>query len=242
MIKKISIISLGWLGKALYNKLMSGPFEVNGSYIQDPKKEFNSFQYDFNKKVTPKEIDDADIIFLNLPPSKISSKDHFHWFINKHLEKRIIFISSTSVYGDQGEVDESTELIPSASNGKYLKDLEDIIRANHQNFCIIRPGGLYGNERHPGKFLAGKENLSGASDWLNLTGQDDLIAIIIKILTNSSVSLINAINSHHPTKKEFYTQYALKNGLETPKYKDENKKSKKVNTLYPEFEIQTPLL
>lgn len=241
LIKKVCIVSLGWLGSALYKKLMTTTYEVVGSYFQNPKTEARSFQYDFNHDSIPDQIKTSDIIVFNLPPSKINSNKQFEAFVTMLKDKRILFISSTSVYGDQGIVNEQSEPIPNSPNGEYLKELESILKKNHNDFLIIRPGGLYGKDRHPGKYLAGKKDITGGLSPINLTGQEDLVSIIVKNLSDSPTSLINAVNFHHPLKQDYYLSYAQKNNLPAPSFLEEKSSNKIITTQYKEFEIKSPL-
>ncbi|UWX55254.1 hypothetical protein NYZ99_01135 [Maribacter litopenaei] len=70
----------------------------------------------------------------------------------------ILFVSSTSVYGEnQGEVNEETIPIPSSEAGKQLLETEKLIRENsHVESTIIRFAGLIGPDRHPVNMLSGR--------------------------------------------------------------------------------------
>ncbi len=80
--------------------------EVVGSYAHEPKGLEGEFRYDFNRDPFPEQLQNCDLIIFNLPPSKIESFDVFESFVKK-TSCRFIFVSSTSVYGQNGEVDES---------------------------------------------------------------------------------------------------------------------------------------
>lgn len=80
-------------------------------------------------------------------------------FIEKSTIKKVLFVSSTSVYGDQNDlITEETNPNPETESGKQLLLAEAILQEN-QNFetTILRFGGLIGEDRHPVKFLAGKK-------------------------------------------------------------------------------------
>ncbi len=177
--KNITIISLGWLGKKLYRKLEKNN-QVSGSYLNEEKVGFNSFHYDFNKDQIHKNIANSDIIIFNIPPSRITDTKRFRSFISKLSQKKIILISSTSVYGENGSVDENTALNGKTENALKLIALEDKLKEHHNDYIIIRPGGLYDQRRHPGKFLSGKDVQVGSEERINLISGDDLVEIIIK--------------------------------------------------------------
>ena len=228
---------------ALYHKLKENGESVSGSYHSSPKKLSHEYKFDINADAVPGDISNADIVLLNLPPSKITSEEHFDSFLNQLSHKEIIFISSTSVYGNQGDVDETTLPLPETENGKRLLNWEQKIQNLFKRYQIIRSAGQYGGERHPGKFLSGREDIQGGMDIINLISQKDLIDIIIKAMGLKESSIINAVNTHHPVKKDFYTKYCIHNHLPLPHFKTEvSTNSKKITTKYKEFEISTNLI
>lgn len=239
--KKITIISLGWLGSALYNKLKP-EFAVLGTYFSETKKVNNQLQFDINSEFIPSEILQSDIIIICLPPSKIKSDDQFCQFLTQFKHKKLIFISSTSVYGMQGHVNELTSPIPETLNGKRLLLWENYIRENCDDYQIIRSAGQYGPGRHPGRFLTGKKNISGIDQSINLISQEDLIILIVKCLNNKESKTINAVSTEHLNKKEYYVDYCKRHELETPEFSSESHGlDKVVDTLYPEYRVTTSL-
>ena len=119
--------------------------------------------------------------------------------------------------------------------------LEDKLKEHHNDYIIIRPGGLYDQRRHPGKFLSGKDVQVGSEERINLISGDDLVEIIIKSCICKKM-IINAVNSSHPLKHQFYTKYCEVNHLALPNFKLTEKDGNIVSTIYPEFVISTPLL
>jgi len=240
--EKVTIISLGWLGLALYQRLEVLGYEVSGSYNSVTKNVKNEFKFDINKETQNKYIVDSDIVVINLPPSKITNNKIFLKFIADNSNKKIIFISSTSVYGMQGDVDETTTPIPVTKNGIDLLEWERFIQKNVNNFQIIRSAGQFGAGRHPANFLSGKENISGGNKCVNMISQEDLLEIIIKSIKSEKSQVINATNTSHPTKKEYYTQCCKAMGLPVPSFiDDETNDYKKINTIYKQYEINSTL-
>ena len=136
-----------------------------------------------------------------------------------------MFVSSTSVYSDSEailEINEDSIAIPESESGKQLLEVENLL-LNNTSFktTILRFGGLIGKDRHPVKFLAGRENIENPNGPVNLIHQDDCINIILKILeTNSWNTIFNAVAPFHPSRKEYYTQKAIDLGLELPHFTD----------------------
>lgn len=239
---RIAIISLGWLGSSLYDFWEDQGHEVFGTYHSSPKLKKNEQQYDFNNGVVPRQVMESDLIFFNLPPSKIDSIDNYRRFINETSGQRIVFTSSTSVYGNEGIVNEDTTPVPETSNGKFLVELENLTLAHSDKNVVIRPAGLIGGDRHPGKFLSDKISRSHTSQKVNLIDREDLITLIDKAINQSSIQVLNVVNSHHPEKGQYYIEYCKKNGLALPEFKENGSyKDKIVETKYEDFKVKTRL-
>jgi nucleoside-diphosphate-sugar epimerase len=63
----------------------------------------------------------------------------------------VIFISSTSVYGDSNDqITEETPLNPDSEGGKQLAIVEDVLHSNSRfKTTVLRFGGLIGEDRNP---------------------------------------------------------------------------------------------
>lgn len=239
--ESIAIVSLGWLGLALYNKL-EADFKVLGTYLTCPKNVKNQITFDINNDSIPSEILDSDIIIICLPPSKITSDEDLYRFLSPLKNKKIIFISSTSVYGMQGNVNEQTTPVPETSNGKRLLEWENYIVDNCPRYQIIRSAGQYGPARHPGRFLAGRENISGKNQSINLISQNDLLEIIEKSISSDDFQVINAVSTQHLNKEDYYKDYCLRNNLIPPQFSEETSQHDKiVDTIYPKYLVTTSL-
>lgn len=234
---KITIIALGRLGNKLLKFWKDKGHEVSGSYFSSGK---GDFYLDIGQNKIPKEIETAQIVFFNLTPSGVGSLKNLENFLSMVSHKRFIFISSTSVYGPQGVVDELTKPLPENQSGQFLVECEKLVKIFCPNHLIIRPAGLYGENRHPGKYLSGS-NLN-PNHPVNLVGEDDLIQLIDNSFEQKEINLLNAVNSHHPSKKEYYQGYCQKMGLLIPNFKnDSDPRFKIVKTKHLEFEISSIL-
>jgi nucleoside-diphosphate-sugar epimerase len=201
---KISIIGLGWFGSPLALELKADGHEVSGSSTSEEK--INAFLqkdvYAFRLKYPemPKAID-ADILILNIPPFP----EELEWFKSWEIspETWVIFISSTSVESKTNETLSSQE--------EWVKTLP--------HWTILRFGGLFGGERHPGKYLSGKKNLPGRLWPVNMLHLNDAIGFTKKIIELKTKSKIfTVLSSDHPTREEFYTSFCMKNNLPLPEF------------------------
>ena len=187
----------------------------------------------------------SEILIIDIPPKLRGSAASFPTplemtfvkkienlipFIEKSTVKKVLFVSSTSVYGDQNEViTEETEPNPDTESGKQLLLAEALLQ-NNRNFdtTILRFGGLIGEDRQPVKFLAGKENLENAEAPVNLIHQNDCIGVIQEIINQSKWNeVFNAVAPFHPTRSAYYIQKAIDLNLALPKFSSEKSNIKK---------------
>ena len=78
-----------------------------------------------------------------------------------------------------------------------------------------------GPERHPGRFLAGRQLASSGQSPVNFIHIDDCIAILKQIIRQEKWGeVFNACADAHPSKKSFYTEATEKLKLEPPQFSD----------------------
>ncbi len=246
---RISILGCGWLGLPLGEQLISHGFHVNGSTTTSNKLKiiertgikpyFIDLSPDFKGDIS---FFNCDILIINIPPRNSETDDQYHekqllsirnQVISKKVSK-VIFISSTAVYPNtNGVVCESDADESNLSRGGVpLLKMEKLF-ANEDAFetTVIRFGGLYGPDRHPGRFLAGKEGLKGADNPINMIHRDDCIAIIEQVIENNLWNdTVNAVAPSIQTRKEFYVNAAEELGMEAPSFGEEPQPFKSVSS------------
>jgi nucleoside-diphosphate-sugar epimerase len=240
---KISILGCGWLGLPLAKAFIKKDFSVNGSTTSTEKLStlenagISPFLISLdNKSVTcaiKPFLQESNILLIDIPPKlRGSNKENFVEkikvlipFIEKSSVKNVLFVSSTSVYGEENKiVTEESPLNPDTESGKQLVEAEQLLQSN-TNFktTVLRFGGLIGEDRHPVKFLAGRENLDNPEAPINLIHQEDCIGIILKIIENDCWDeTFNAVAPSHPSRSTYYTQKAMDLNLALPKFNHEN--------------------
>ncbi|WP_026727433.1 NAD-dependent epimerase/dehydratase family protein [Flavobacterium denitrificans] len=251
--KKISILGCGWLGFPLAKKLIEKGNSINGTTTSENKlvtlkdSGINPFLVALESESVSESVNDflseSEILIINIPP-KLRTVDpnsekkvfvekirNLIPFIEKSIVKKVLFVSSTSVYGDENDfITENTIPNPETESGKQLFLAEAILQKN-QNFetTILRFGGLIGEDRHPVKHLAGKENLENPDAPVNLIHLNDCIGIIEAIINQSKWNeVFNAVAPFHPTREEYYTQKAKEQNLVLPKFSAEKSNIKKI--------------
>lgn len=249
---QISILGCGWMGFPLAKKLIEEGHLINGSTTSESKLPIlenagiNSFLVTLDSNTVSESINDflgkSEILIIDIPPKLRRTNDDSSQkifvekiqnlipFIEKSIIKKILFVSSTSVYGNEnGSITEETIPNPETESGKQLLLAEALLQKN-QNFetTILRFGGLIGKNRHPVTSLSGKENLANADALVNLIHQNDCIEIIEAIINQSKWNdIFNAVAPFHPTREDYYTQKAKEQNLILPKFSTEKSNIKK---------------
>ncbi|VXB78407.1 NAD(P)-dependent oxidoreductase [Flavobacterium sp. 9AF] len=261
MTKQISLLGCGWLGLPLAKTLIENGFSVKGSTTSVHKLELlqekgiqpylialyeNTIEGDITGF-----LKDSEVLVIDIPPglrkdTSISFVDRIKTLvtqIEKSEIKKVLFVSSTSVYEDVEifstplEVTEETPTNPETESGKQLVEVEQLLLGNpHFQTIILRFGGLIGEDRHPIKYLAGKENVENPDGPINFIHQEDCIGIItaiINFLLDSARSdnkqrnkmlkkvqhdniIFNAVAPQHPTREEYYHKKAKNMNLPLP--------------------------
>lgn len=219
--KTWGIIGLGWLGQALAQQLQSSGAKVWGTRTDT---------FVFGEDPFPTQA--ADVIFLNTPPILDLTPEQFVAEIALTEKQKLIFISSTSVYGPKQKFcTEDVEPQPWTSNGKWLFEVESLLLKNFKkHVLIIRPGGLIGDKRHPVFSLAKADEISGGLDPINLIHRDDLIGVILKSEELGKTGLINAVTPFHPAKHEYYNHWASKLNLPKINFNNDYQSAKVVDS------------
>ena len=234
---KISIFGCGWLGFPLAKALIEKGFSVNGSTTSTDKLALlekagiTPFLIELGEKRINANVDEflekSQILIINIPPKLrgnfsenfVSKIKNTIPFIEKSKIKKVLFVSSTSVYSDKDTVvTEETLPNPNTESGKQLLQCEKLLQDNsHFETTILRFGGLIGEDRNPIHFLAGRTNIENPNAPINLIHQEDCIGIILKIIeSNCWGETFNAVAPFHPNREDYYTEKAIEYKLELP--------------------------
>ena len=105
---------------------------------------------------------------------------------SEHKPKLVIWVSSTSVYGDnQGAwVDEQSPTAAKSFSGKLLLEAEELIATLPCTNVIVRFSGIYGpgRTRMLGQVLAGKGRPAQPEQWSNRIHSDDCAGVLAHLV------------------------------------------------------------
>ncbi len=241
--KKVAIVGLGWLGMPLAMALTARGWQVTGSKTSPDGVDaarrcgIEAFQLVLTPEIEC-EADElatlmaVDALVVTLPASRTvqGGEDYMQAVQNvvdtalAHKVPRIIFTSSSSVYGTgSGVMRESSALQPESVAGKTLVELENWLHdLPGTSVDIVRLAGLVGPNRHPGRFLAGKTGLENGGHAVNLVHLDDVVdAIVLLLQTPKGGRVYNLCASKHPARDDFYPFVSKQLGLVAPTFVDE---------------------
>ncbi len=170
----------------------------------------------------------SSVLIINIPSK---NRNGFHALlkeIEKSTIKKVLFVSSTSVY-------ENNNKIVSESDGEESPQSPLlIIEKLFRNACkfkttIVRFGGLIGYGRNPGKFFRKGRSIENPDSPVNLIHRDDCIEIITQIVEKEIWDeVFNCCADTHPTKREFYTRAAQSIGAIAPEFVNSGTESFKI--------------
>jgi nucleoside-diphosphate-sugar epimerase len=228
----------GWLGLAVAEKAMERNHSIKVSTTHKEKstllkkKGFDAAVVEVSEFDINGENDffnDVKLLIISIPPGlrKNPNRNYIaviEQIINKieltGIEK-VIFTSSTSVYGNQAEtITEESELLGTTEAARQIIAVEKKL-LEHKQFesCILRLGGLVGPNRHPIFTLSGKKNIPNPLSPINFIHQQDAVSIILHIIENwQGNQAYNAVTPFHPTRINYYSEMAKIAALEAPAF------------------------
>lgn len=265
----ISIMGCGWLGFPLAERLVADDYLVKGTtttkdkiqlmeqsgimpyfIINDPEPRGDNLQHFFH----------ADVLILNIPPSIRSGRSTIEEYVTQIASiarlvqnssiSHVVFVSSTSVYANEDRIITEEDAGPAASDsGEALIQCEKLLLDNpHFTTTVLRMGGLYGPDRHPGRFLAHRKNISRPNAPVNMLHLADAVGSCIAAMQKESFGeIFNVCADEHPSRKEYYSETCKLLGLEPPEFSEIDEGGKLIsnerikNKLGYEFVYKHPL-
>lgn len=182
----------------------------------------------------------SPILVLNVPPPR-DVDDVRSWHLRQIDAVRmaaaagavewILFASSTSVYPTIERTVTEADLPPGdpealpgsrRRTGRVLLEAEGrLFHDSSLDATIVRFGGLYGEDRHLGRFLAGRSDVGRPGAPVNLIHRDDCVGVLTALVEHDCRNeVFNACADAHPSRKAVYTRAAEVLGLEPPSFDD----------------------
>jgi nucleoside-diphosphate-sugar epimerase len=235
---KIGICGAGWLGLPLALHLQRKKHTVVATKRKTEAVEkllsqnLNCVQYTLGDELASDRLAclfASEVICLNIAAGRRSLdpemfEDKMCKFISYAKNagvQHLIFISTSSVYGESTRiVYEYSSLNPITDSAKAHVIIEKYVNNTFKDCgCILRLGGLVGEDRHPAKSLAGKKALSNGQRKVNLVHQLDVIAAITAIIEKQCYGQTFHLSAEdHPTRQTYYQTVAELMALDPPEF------------------------
>ena len=235
---QLGILGCGWLGVPLGNSLKKLNFNVKGTRRSEAgisalnKNGIEGYQVFLDENESESILfflKLVETLIISIPPDKKSKEKEFVQRISFLLNcielsnvKRIIFLSSTSVYGSKGgNFNELNEVNPKNPVAKALHTSEKLIMNSTKASIIVRLGGLIGKDRNP-IFKLQNRYIGNPGGRINFIHQQDAVSGICNLIVNPQLrGIYNLVSPHHPNRKKYYEFMAKKLGLPSPKFSSE---------------------
>ena len=220
---KVSILGCGWLGKPLALSFLEDGFLVKGSTTSAEKIDVLEALNIETHLVNISEFEEydafleSDILIIAITSKDVDGFENLITQIQESPIQKVIFISSTSVYGRVNKVmTEEDEVLQTP-----LTEIENLFRENtFFETTIIRFAGLFNSERHPANWFKNGKEIPQPKGFVNMIHQEDCIEIIHEIINqNCWNETFNACANHHPTRKDFYVNARKCKGFKEPVFK-----------------------
>jgi nucleoside-diphosphate-sugar epimerase len=233
--KTISLLGSGWLGLALARNFQRKPFSVNASTRTlarlDQLQEVEAIPYLIDIDSLTGNVGaflDCDVLIVNITSKNILSYIELIRNIEASTVRRVLFVSSSSVYQNTNDLVTESEGLENDDSPLY--QIERLFMSSaHFKTTVVRMAGLIGPGRHPGRFFKRDKLVEQPDSPVNLIHQTDCVNIINQIIEQKVWGeVFNACASSHPTKREFYGQARLSLSQLPPNYGQSYKPSFKI--------------
>ncbi len=234
----IAIMGCGWLGLPVAQHLQAAGHSIVASCRTSDKAQqltrlgLHAIPFQLGDDLQHPDLAPlfaADILILNIPFGRKSSQSNYY---DAHMQqlvthaakaqiKHVIFISTTSVYGEpSGHINEQATPHPETDSAKANLAIEEWVKTSFaKHYCILRLAGLVGENRHPARYLAGRRNLAQPNKVVNLVHQTDVVQAIQAVINKGLWSeTLHLCAQQHPSRQAYYTKSAQILGLATPHF------------------------
>jgi nucleoside-diphosphate-sugar epimerase len=143
----ITILGLGFTGQRLAQRLLARNIRVSAAIRGDAAKFQHLENLDLVNWENAHTLPRGSRLLHSIPTLPPEETAALHNLISVLEPARVVYISSTGVYGAQQEVNETTPAIPNDAKGRQRLDEENWVAAGPWSSLILRPAAIYGPGR-----------------------------------------------------------------------------------------------
>lgn len=233
--KTISLLGSGWLGLALTRYFQRQSFNVKASTRTSTRlnelKGIGATPYlvDINDLSGDIQVFlDCDVLIVNITSKNIPSYIELIRHIETSAVRRVLFVSSSSVYQNTNDIVRESEELENVNSPLYQIERQFMSNTHFQT-TVVRMAGLIGPGRHPGRFFKHDKWVEQPDSPVNLIHQIDCVNIIGRVIEQEVWGeVFNACAGSHPTKRDFYGQAKQSLGQPSPNFAKANKPAFKI--------------
>ena len=235
----VGVLGCGWLGLPLVERLREAGYTVHTSTTRPERQRalaargIEAAIVRLPLAADAVALDSAiwtcDTLVLNVPPGGRSAEHYASYpeLIRSAVEHyspstpgRIVHCSSTGIFeGCKGQVRTDTPVRLNLPKVQGLAQAEEYVRRSAHDWAIVRLGGLYGGERHPGRYLAGRRDVAEGDAPINLISRKRVIDYLVRLCGQAlRQQVYHAVDPYHPSRREFYRAFAKSRGLPPPQF------------------------
>ena len=226
------IVGCGWVGKKLGEKLSSEGFSVYGT-----TRSSDNFPDIQSHNIQPVQLElpaestseisfpETASVLISVSPGKRGGREKYANIIGQlsqvlaQRNVQVIMYSSTSAYGNSKNIMTEEDAVPDSESDNHILAAEGKLRESCPESVILRLAGLYGTDRHPAKYMAGRTDISNGDAPANLVHREDVIqATQLIIEENVRGEIFNVCSPVRPTRKEVYTTICQRLNMDVPTF------------------------
>ncbi len=161
------ILGCGYTGRRVAARLLARGMDVTATTRVSVAAAIES---------SPRRSTGYDMALYSIPPA--IPADFTGALLSRAAPRRVVYLSSTAVYGAVREVDEHTPSSPADDRGQARLEAERAVAEGPWSWLILRPAGIYGPGRGVHESMRAGTYRGGAGDrWVSRIHVDDLAAI-----------------------------------------------------------------
>ena len=239
----VLVLGCGWLGMALAKSLVGTGHRVLGTTTSPDnlatmeaagiESHVLRLGTDFGvpaEKLLYRLLSAADVLVLNVPPRAAAAGAYptllrpVHRAVAAAGTKHVLFVSSTSVYPNEARLMHEADAVSTRDAASDVLRAEGhfVPRYGQWKSTVVRLGGLIGPDRAPGRFLAGRRDLSQGNAPVNLVHLTDVVGVLSSIIAHGAWGhTFNVCADQHPLRRDFYPAAAQYLKLESPTFNND---------------------
>ncbi|QIL74776.1 NAD-dependent epimerase/dehydratase family protein [Hymenobacter sp. HDW8] len=235
----VAVLGCGWLGLPLAKALVAEGYTAAGTTTTPTRvltlrdAGIRPYLLSLGGKFTATDRDTlhtllsgTDVLVLNVPPRRSATASSYANLLQPVAEAaqecgvgHVLFVSSTSVYPDEPRAMRETDAHATSEAASDILRAEELF-APQPNNTVVRLAGLFGPQRPPGRFLAGRHDVAQANAPVNLIHLTDCVGLLTAIIRQQAWGFtFNACAISHPVRGDFYPKAAQQLGLQPPDFR-----------------------